>query len=103
MEFALFVLGVIVALLIAVLVFARWSPKSAAEILDWNPTRSPEVEAELEAHDVEEMIAARNERRRRRGAAEVSEEEFRAQVMAEERVQRERGGRSHDERRERPG
>jgi hypothetical protein len=52
------------------------------------------------------MIAARNERRRRRGAGEVTEEQFRADVLAEERAQRERRARyraERRERRERPG
>ena len=35
--------------------------RSALEILDWKPTRSPEVEAENEIDDVEQMIAAQNE------------------------------------------
>jgi hypothetical protein len=93
MEFGFAVLGVLLALLVAVLVFARYSPKSGAEILDWKPTRSPEVEAELELDDVEQMIAARNERRRRRGASEISEEDFRREVQAEERARRELGAR----------
>jgi hypothetical protein len=41
-----------------------------AELLDWKPTRSPEREVELELSDIEQMLAAQNRHRRRRGAAE---------------------------------
>ena len=47
-----------------------FSKRSALEILDWKPTRSPEVEAENEIDDVEQMIEAQNEIRRRRGKPE---------------------------------
>ena len=36
----------------------------------WKPTRSPEREVELELGDVEQMLAAQNRHRRRRGAPE---------------------------------
>jgi hypothetical protein len=41
-----------------------------AELLDWKPTRSPELEVELELGDIEQMLAAQNRHRRRRGAPE---------------------------------
>jgi len=55
-----------------------------AELLDWKPTRSPEVEAQNEIDDVQQMLEAQNEMRRRRGAPERSEQELRAEVEAEE-------------------
>jgi len=57
---------------------------SNAELLDWKPTRSPEVEAQNEVDDVQQMLEAQNEMRRRRGAEERSERELRAEVEAEE-------------------
>jgi hypothetical protein len=62
-------------LLVAVLLLgALWlglrSKRSALEILDWKPTRSPEVEAANEVDDLEQMLAAQNELRRRHGKPE---------------------------------
>ena len=56
-----------------------FSKRSALEILDWKPTRSPEVEAENEVDDVEQMIAAQNEIRRRRGKPERTLEDVEAE------------------------
>lgn len=65
-----------------------------AELLDWKPTRSPEVEAQNEIDDVQQMLEAQNEMRRRRGAAERSEQELREEVEAEELERLRRRGRS---------
>ena len=56
-----------------------------AELLDWKPTRSPELEAQNEIDDVQQMLEAQNEMRRRRGVGERDEQELRAEVAAEER------------------
>jgi hypothetical protein len=63
----------------------RWYPGSGAEQVDWRPTRSYEDEIRLELEDVDQMIEAQNERRRARGAPEISEEQIRGEVAAEER------------------
>lgn len=55
-----------------------------AELLDWKPTRSPELEVQNEIDDVQQMLEAQNEMRRRRGAAERDEQELRDEVAAEE-------------------
>jgi hypothetical protein len=75
----------------------QYHPVSGAEVLDWKPTRSPEVEAELELDDVDQMLEAQNERRRRDGRPERSEEDIEDQVFEDrafldayaERVKRE--------------
>lgn len=59
---------------------------SVRDLLDWKPTRSPELEAQLEVDDVEQMIAAQNEMRRRRGAEEITEEDVRRKAAEDERV-----------------
>ena len=59
-----------------VLLLGVFSKRSARDYLDWKPTRSPEVEAQNEIDDVEQMIAAQNEMRRRRGAPEITREEI---------------------------
>src|SRR3712207_3861221 len=63
---------------------------SAAEYLDWKPTRSVETEIELELQDVSQMIEAQNERRRRDGRPLIDEDAYRNQVEMATREQRER-------------
>jgi hypothetical protein len=55
------------ALILTVILLGIFSKRSALEILDWKPTRSPQAEAENEVDDIEQMVAAQNELRRRRG------------------------------------
>jgi hypothetical protein len=57
--------------------------------VDWRPTRSPEVEAELEIDDVDQMIEAQNARRRASGRREITEDDVRAQVAADDRWRQE--------------
>jgi len=68
----------------ALLLIGRFYPGSGAELVDWKPTRSPQVEAQNELDDVRQMLSAQNEMRRRRGAPERSEGELREEVEAEE-------------------
>jgi hypothetical protein len=86
----LIVIGVLVALVLAVLALGRFYPGSGAEQLDWKPTRSPEVEAQNELDDIEQMLAAQNELRRKRGAPERTEDEFTEEVRRQEREFNER-------------
>ena len=67
------------------LAIGRWYPGSGAEQVDWRLTRSPEVEAELELDDVDQMLEAQNARRRASGRAERTEDDIRAQVAEDER------------------
>ena len=95
-EFGLFVFF---ALIVAVLIFlaiGRYYPGSGAEQVDWRPTRSPELEAELELEDVDQMIEAQNERRRASGRAEISEDDVQAKVREDERWRREQAARYSD-------
>jgi hypothetical protein len=88
-EFTVFVFG---ALLVVVLIFfalGKWYPGSGAEQVDWRPTRSPELEAELELDDVEQMLEAQNVRRRASGRPEITEEDAQAWVEEDERWRRE--------------
>jgi hypothetical protein len=75
--------GTLAFFVILVLLLGVFSKRSARDILDWKPTRSPEAEAQNEVDDVEQMIAAQNELKRRRGAPEISEEEIEARVRAD--------------------
>ena len=83
----LFVLGTvgIVLFIVGVLaVVGHFYPGTDAELVDWFPTRSPEVEVQNEIDDVRQMVEAQNEMRRRRGAPELDEGDLRNEVAAEE-------------------
>ena len=65
--------GMIVALALVVVLAGAFHPKSGREIVG-SSLRSDEAEAEIEAVDIDQMIEARNERRRRAGRLEIGEE-----------------------------
>lgn len=64
--------AIVAILLLSTILLGVFSKRSALEILDWKPTRSPEAEAANEVDDLEQMIEAQNEIRRRRGKPERS-------------------------------
>jgi hypothetical protein len=78
--FTVIVIVGLVLMVLAVLALGQFYPGSGAEQLDWKPTRSPQVEAENEIDDVAQMLEAQNERRRRRGLPDRTEEEIAAEV-----------------------
>ncbi len=85
----LFILGTlaVVAFMIGVLVLVgHFYPGTSADLVDWKPTRSPEVEVQNEIDDVRQMMEAQNELRRRRGAPEMTEAELQAKVAEDERL-----------------
>lgn len=67
----LLLLGVLAVLVVVTAHVFRDYP--ASELLDWKPTRSPELEAQNEVDDLRQMIEAQNEYRRRRGAEQITE------------------------------
>lgn len=94
MGFVLATLGMLAFLVGVLVLVGHWFPVSSAELVDWKPTRSPQVEAENEIADIQQMLEAQNEMRRRRGVPERSEEELREEVAAEEleRLRQREGG-----------
>jgi hypothetical protein len=82
--FPLIVVGGIALVVLALVLIGRFYPGSGADLLDWRPTRSYEAEVELETQDVQQMIEAQNEYRRRRGERELTEDEVREDVAREE-------------------
>lgn len=82
MTLALLAVGVVVMMGIARI----YRERCVADLIDWKPTRSYETEAMFEEQDVEQMIAAQNEYRRRRGASEITEQDVRAQAAEDEQV-----------------
>jgi hypothetical protein len=91
MGFVLLTVVMLVLIIGVLLVIGHFYQGSAAELVDWKPTRSPEVEVQNEIDDVRQMLEAQNEMRRRRGAPEVDERALRAEVEAEELERLRRG------------
>jgi hypothetical protein len=88
-----FILGTLAMLAFfvgVILLVGHFYPGSGADLLDWQPTRDYETEVQLEADDVQQMIEAQNEMRRRRGAPELTREELDEKV-AQDQAARLRG------------
>lgn len=85
--FAIF--GGLGILVVALLLLGRFYPGSGAEVLDWQPTRSAQLEAELEQGDIDQMLAAQNRWRRKRGAPERTLEELEHDLAVRLRENRE--------------
>src|ERR671935_496247 len=91
MVFIALTLGLLVLLFLILVALARaFESNSVADIIDWKPTRSPEVEAQNEVDDVRQMIEAQNALRRKRGAKEITEADVQRQAM-EDQAARARG------------
>ena len=71
--------GLVVFFVLGSLLLGVFSKRSALDILDWKPTRSSELEAENEIDDVEQMIAAQNDIRRRLGKPERTLDEIQSE------------------------
>jgi len=78
--------GIVIFMVGVLLVVGHFYPGSSASLVDWYPTRSPDVEVQNEIDDVRQMLEAQNEMRRRRGAPEMTEEELHRGVAEDERV-----------------
>ena len=92
-HFGLFMGVLMVAFIVGIVLLGWFHPRSGAQTLDWKPTRSPEQEAENEVDDLAQMLAATNDKRRRRGAAELTLEGVEGQVARDLHSQ----GELHDE------
>jgi hypothetical protein len=62
--------GIVAFFVVGTILLGVFSKRSALDILDWKPTRSPQVEADNEIDDLAQMMEAQNELRRRRGKPE---------------------------------
>lgn len=85
----LYLLGTfgLIAFIVGLLVLVgRFYPGSDADLIDWKPTRSPEVEVQNEIDDIRQMMEAQNAMRRRRGAPEMTEAELEEKVAEDERL-----------------
>ena len=70
---------------LAILALGVWHPRSGADVLDWKPTRSAEVEFQNDVDDVEQMIAAQNRLREKRGKGARTQEQIERQVSDHQR------------------
>jgi hypothetical protein len=91
MGFVLLTCGMLALIIGVLFLIGHFYQGSTADLVDWKPTRSPEVEAQNEIDDVRQMLEAQNEMRRRRGAAEVDERKLRIEVEEEELERMRRG------------
>jgi hypothetical protein len=85
--FVLIMSGLVGGLLVFLVALGLFYPGTGAAQLDWRPTRSAEVDAQNEIDDLDQMLAAANARRRRRGEPELTEASLHAQVHRDLRDQ----------------
>ena len=100
--FALAMLGLLVGGILWVILVGKFSSRRGLEeAMGWKSAREVMERREaLDVEDVNEMIAARNARRRARGEREVTLEEMEFQISQDLREQRERRERYLADRRE---
>jgi hypothetical protein len=85
-EFILVSMAMIAIIVFVLVLLGRAYPGSGADLVDWKPTRSYEDEAQLEMEDVQQMMDAQNEMRRRRGRAEMTHGDLDRMVAEDEEV-----------------
>src|SRR4051812_19503300 len=84
--FVVIIFGGVAIIVIFVLLLGRFYPGSGADVLDWKPNHAAlETQIEHEMDDIDQMLEAANERRRRKGKPELTERQLRADVAAEQR------------------
>jgi hypothetical protein len=86
MEFVLVTLGMVLFVVLVLVLLARSYPGSGADLVDWKPQRDYETEFQLEQDDISQMLAAQNEYRRKRGAAELTEQDAERMAAEDNRV-----------------
>jgi hypothetical protein len=89
--FAIVILGAIAALILWVWLLGRYFPGTGLEQLGMRSAREITEDREaLEAEDLSQMLAAHNERRRRRGKPEMTVNDIELQVASDTRELRAR-------------
>jgi hypothetical protein len=89
--FAVAMLGILAGLILLIILAGKAAPGSGLQQIGWKSAREVVERREaLDAEDVQQMLAARNARRRARGEREVTLEEMELQVMADMREQQHR-------------
>lgn len=81
--FAAIILGGVLLLVLFILAIGfSASSVHTGQLINRNPAHRHEGEAEVETEDVDQMLEAQNERRRRSGRPELAYDEFENQVVA---------------------
>ncbi len=89
--FTLVVVGGLAAVVLVLWLLGRYYPGSGLEQLGLSSARElAERREALEAEDLDQMLAAHNERKRARGEAEVTAEEVEAELLREREEARRR-------------
>jgi hypothetical protein len=84
--FVLVLVGFLLAMVIVLVLIGHFYPGSGMEQLGMRSAREiTERREELEAEDLDQMLAAHNARRRRRGEAEVTVEDLELRVTQDRR------------------
>jgi hypothetical protein len=84
--FVVVIFGGVAIIVIFVLLLGKFYPGSGADVLDWKANHAAlETQIEHEMDDIDQMLEAANERRRKRGKPELTERQLRADVAAEQR------------------
>jgi len=78
--FAVIMLGGVGGGVLALYLLGRFYPGSGTDVLNWQPTRSPEQEVQNEIDDLDQMLEAANARRRRKGMPELTEDGLVAEI-----------------------
>ncbi len=92
-SFTLVVVGGLAALVLVFGIIGRYYPGSGLEQLGLQSARQLHEQREaLDAEDLDQMLAAHNERRRARGEPEISADELEARVLRERSEQARRFG-----------
>ena len=84
--FVVIMAGLVGGLLIALILLGLFYPGSGADQVNWRPTRSVETEVQNEIDDLDQMLAAANEKRRARGAEDLTEEGIHERVAEDRRL-----------------
>jgi hypothetical protein len=84
--FVVIMVGLVGGLLVALILLGLFYPGSGADQVNWRPTRSVETEVQNEIDDLDQMLAATNEKRRARGAADLTEEGVHERVAEDRRL-----------------
>ena len=84
--------GMLLTLVAALLFLGRFYPGDGSDVLDWNPHRQAELDAQNEVDDMEQMLAATNRRRVARGKAPLTEGGLRDEVTRDEHTMHARRG-----------
>jgi arsenate reductase len=83
--FSVIVTVAMALLFLWILALGLWHPKSGADVLQWRPTRSADLEVQNDIDDVAQMVAAQNALRARHGKTARTQDEVEDQVRAHQR------------------